>query len=81
MNAPTGADGMPSSLRRRATPSKSRIVGAADGSIIATIMTVHMPINQASVGVLPTPVPATLGIPGIATARAADARDIAIRTT
>src|SRR5215217_2343858 len=46
-------------LRCRATPAKSRIMGAADGIIIATIITTHMGTSQRSCG---PPASAAIGI-------------------
>ena len=41
-NAAVGAYGRPTNSRFSRTRPKSRIIGVADGSIIATIITVHM---------------------------------------
>ena len=51
MNTAAGTAGTPCWRRRLETALNSRIVGAADGSIIATIMTNHMPTSHASPGI------------------------------
>jgi len=43
----------PRALRWPATVAKRSIIGAAEGTIIATIITIHIGINQTRAGPLP----------------------------
>src|SRR6185503_18227278 len=57
VNTAADAVGTWRTCRCRATPAKSRIMGAAEGIIIATIITIHIGTSQSSSG--------PVGAPGI----------------
>ena len=52
MNTPVGTKAPPCACRRRCTAAKVRIIGAAEGSIIATIMTNHIRHMKANIAAL-----------------------------